>query len=144
MADIYSREKRSVIMSRVRGSGNRSTELRVVELFRRHGIHGWRRNVRISGRPDFVFPRQRIAVFVDGCFWHGCSVHASTPITNRDFWTRKISANKGRDRAVAKALRSKGWNVLRIWQHELKKANEHIVVRRIRSTLARATSHATS
>jgi DNA mismatch endonuclease, patch repair protein len=75
MPDVFSRTKRSQVMSRIRASGNRDTELRMVELFRRGGISGWRRNARVFGKPDFVFPRDKIAVFVDGCFWHrhtGC------------------------------------------------------------------------
>jgi len=79
MADIYDREKRSEVMSRVRGSGNRSTELRLIAIFRKHSITGWRRNQRLPGLPDFVFPKQRLAVFVDGCFWHGCPLHGSVP-----------------------------------------------------------------
>src|SRR4051812_30668656 len=101
-------------MSRVRGSRNSATELRLISLLRDYSITGWRRNAALPGRPDFVFPRKRVAVFVDGCFWHGCSLHGLTPATNRDFWMRKLSDNKRRDRAVAKSLRVKGWLVLRI------------------------------
>jgi DNA mismatch endonuclease (patch repair protein) len=138
MADIYSREKRSIIMSRVRGRGNRRTELRVVELFRTHKIHGWRRNVAIAGKPDFVFPERKLALFVDGCFWHSCSEHGSIPTDNRSFWKKKLTLNKVRDRSVDKSLRSCGWRVLRIWQHDLAKRNEHMVIRRVRAALAKA------
>ena len=70
MADVFTRTKRSDVMSRIRSRGNRDTELRMIQLFREHQITGWRRNTRVFGRPDFVFPRPKIAVFVDGCFWH--------------------------------------------------------------------------
>ena len=73
----------------------------------------------LPGRPDFVFPRQRLAVFVDGCFWHGCPTHATWPKQNAKFWRTKIPGNQRRDRAVSRLLRKKGWRVLRIWEHAL-------------------------
>ena len=140
MADIYTRAKRSQIMSCVRGSGNRATELRMIELFRKYGIRGWRRNVSLSGRPDFVFQKNRLALFTDGCFWHGCPKHGSTPQRNYNFWKRKLAGNKARDRDATKLLRSLGWRVIRIWQHELGRRNERAIIRRIRSALARSSS----
>jgi len=71
------------------------------------------------GKPDFVFPDQRLAVFVDGCFWHGCPLHGTNPATNREFWSEKITRNRQRDREVNRALRALGWRILRIWEHEL-------------------------
>ena len=68
MADIFTKAKRSEVMARIRGSGNRATELRLIALMREHGITGWRRNAPVFGKPDFVFRRERVAVFVDGCF----------------------------------------------------------------------------
>lgn len=122
-------------MSSVRGSGNRATELRMVEMFRSYGIRGWRRNVSLSGRPDFVFRKDRVAVFIDGCFWHGCPKHGSTPEQNHGFWKRKLANNKKRDRHTTKLLRLSGWKVLRIWQHELLRKNERALTRRVRSVL---------
>ncbi|WP_315729664.1 MULTISPECIES: very short patch repair endonuclease [unclassified Bradyrhizobium] len=121
MVDVFSQKKRSEIMSRVKGRGNQLTELRLIELFRDHGIVGWRRNRRIFGRPDFVFPVLRVAIFVDGCFWHGCPSHGSVPATNRKFWQAKLDRNKKRDRLVVKELKKRGWKPLRIWQHELRR-----------------------
>jgi DNA mismatch endonuclease (patch repair protein) len=69
-------------------------------------------------RPDVVFPRARVAVFVDGCFWHRCPVHATTPKTNRAFWQAKLEANVRRDRLVDGALEKAGWRVVRVWEHE--------------------------
>ena len=71
MADIFTHEKRSEIMSQVRSKGNKSTELKLISYFKQYGIKGWRRNYSVKGRPDFIFPDKKIAVFVDGCFWHG-------------------------------------------------------------------------
>ncbi|TML54150.1 MAG: very short patch repair endonuclease [Actinobacteria bacterium] len=69
-------------------------------------------------RPDVVFPRQRVAVFVDGCFWHGCPQHGTRPTTNSDYWSAKITRNVGRDREHDLLLGSLGWHVIRIWEHE--------------------------
>jgi DNA mismatch endonuclease (patch repair protein) len=121
MADVFSRQKRSMVMSRVRSRGNLVTELRLAQIFRDNGIKGWRRHLRIAGTPDFVFPSVRLVVFVDGCFWHGCPQHGSIPSANRAFWKRKLQRNKERDRKVGKDLRRAGWQVVRIWQHELAK-----------------------
>src|SRR5216117_2386649 len=84
----------SEVMSRIRGRGNKETEIALLRLLRRHRIRGWRRNQPVLGRPDFIFRRERVAVFVDGCFWHGCPRHANMPANNRLFWRRKLTANK--------------------------------------------------
>lgn len=124
MTDIFSPKQRSRIMALVRGKGNGATELAAISLFRRHNIRGWRRHVRLTGKPDFVFRKHRLIIFVDGCFWHGCPKHSSQPASNRVFWKRKLLRNKKRDRVVTRQLRKLGWRVLRIWQHELIKRNE--------------------
>src|SRR6266536_6355924 len=108
MADIFTRTKRSAVMSRIRASGNRDTELRMIALFRQHGLTGWRRNAPVFGKPDFVFPRERIAVFVDGCFWHrhpGCKF-AYTPKSRVKFWQHKFDSNVTRDKIVTRELRN--------------------------------------
>ena len=119
MADVFSKSKRSEVMSRVRSRGNRSTELRTISIFRSHGISGWRRNRPVFGRPDFVFPAGRVAVFVDGCFWHGCPRHYNAPAGHAAFWRRKLVANRTRHRLVTRTLTRAGWKVLRIWEHAL-------------------------
>lgn len=119
MADTFSREKRSEIMSKVRGRGNRATEERLARLFRKYRVKGWRRGYPLFGRPDFVFPKLRVAVFVDGEFWHGHPTLGQIPKTNTEFWTRKIERNRNRDELVNSTLMAKGWIVVRIWQHEL-------------------------
>ena len=70
MPDVFTAAKRSAVMARIRGRGNKDTELRMMALLRAHGITGWRRGQKLFGKPDFVFRRERVAVFVDGCFWH--------------------------------------------------------------------------
>jgi len=120
VADIYSKTKRAEIMSLVRGRGNKSTELLTVTLFRKCGISGWRRHVPLTGRPDFVFKAARVAVFIDGCFWHMCPIHGTMPKANTRFWAAKLSANWARDRRVERMLRAKKWRVIRIWQHDLR------------------------
>ena len=121
MPDVFTKAKRSAVMSRIRGHGNKDTELALVKVFRVHRITGWRRNQTHFGKPDFVFPRLRVAVFVGGCFWHGCPEHATMPRNNRTFWAKKLAANKARDRLVSRTLRSAGWRVVRIWEHDIAK-----------------------
>ncbi|MCI0329764.1 MAG: very short patch repair endonuclease [candidate division Zixibacteria bacterium] len=121
MSDVFSVRKRSEIMSRVRGSGNKETEIALLKLLRKYKVSGWRRNYPQVGKPDFAFPKNRVAVFVDGCFWHGCPKHSSQPASNRKFWKKKLESNKKRDKVVNKTLRQQGWGVVRIWEHELSK-----------------------
>jgi DNA mismatch endonuclease, patch repair protein len=122
--DVFSKAKRSEVMSRIRASGNKDTELALVAFFRSNDITGWRRHQKVFGKPDFLFRKQRWAVFVDGCFWHSCPIHATLPVSNRDFWRLKLISNTRRDRKVTQTLRLQGWLVIRIWEHELSIRNE--------------------
>lgn len=79
------------------------------------------------GKPDFIFSKFRLAIFVDGCFWHGCPKHATKPKNNREFWLRKLSANKRRDKLVTRTLRKTGWRVIRIWGCALQKSPQSCV-----------------
>src|SRR5579862_5107639 len=152
MTDVFSKAKRSEVMSRIRGKGNRDTELEFMRLLRRHGISGWRRHLslrlgtpeparsnpttrsrRVS--PDFVFPRLKVAIFVDGCFWHGCPEHCTQPASNAVFWQTKIAGNRTRDRYVTGALRRQEWVVLRFWEHQLRRPAR--VITRLRVGLQR-------
>lgn len=121
MTDVFSKKKRSKVMAEIRSSGNKSTELRLIDIMRQSRITGWRRNQNLPGRPDFVFRREKVAVFVDGCFWHGCRWHCRMPKSHQTYWLSKIERNKARDKDVRIALKKRGWKVLRIWEHELKK-----------------------
>lgn len=133
--DIYSEVKRSAIMAAVRSHGNVSTEARLIKLFRTARITGWRRRQTLPGSPDFVFSKARIAVFVDGCFWHCCPIHASFPVTRQSVWASKLRANRLRDRAADSALRARGWKVLRIWEHDLTRKNAGRTIRRVKRAL---------
>ena len=120
-------------MSRIRARGNRDTELRLLSIFREFHISGWRRNARVFGKPDFVFSREKLAVFVDGCFWHrhrGCRF-AYVPKSRLEFWQHKFDSNVTRDKIVTRALRKTGWKVLRIWECQLRRANWPKIARRI-------------
>lgn len=127
--DVFTKAKRSDVMSRIRGCGNKETELAVANLLRQHGVTGWRRNQKIFGKPDFTFGEVRLALFVDGCFWHGCPKHSNRPSNNRAFWKKKLSANKRRDRLVTRTLQANGWRVLRIWEHDLRTRSGHCVLK---------------
>ena len=136
MSQLFSGLTRSELMSRIRSRGNKKTELAMVRLLRLHGLSGWRRHQPLPGTPDFVFLRHRLALFVDGCFWHGCPKHCRLPKTNRAFWAEKFAANKTRDRLVTRTLRARGWRVLRVWEHELTRKNEGRLLGRIRRAIA--------
>jgi len=165
MPDVFTKAKRSQVMSRIRSRGNRETELALAGLFRRQGITGWRRQraIRVNAqrstfnvqrsklsvgrstffrvRPDFVFPKLKVAVFADGCFWHGCRRHATWPAHRAAWWRRKLEGNRARDRKVNRALRAAGWRVVRIWEHELSERGTRSAERglaRIRKALAAA------
>jgi DNA mismatch endonuclease (patch repair protein) len=210
MADVFTKAKRSEVMSRIRGRGNRETKLALGKLLRAARITGWRRQVRLKVegsntsprpspqknvrsrqpspglrppsdslaparsarkgpspavnsfrrfpsssspvptgvgqrgegvrvRPDFVFRKERVVIFVDGCFWHGCPKHSSMPANNREFWLRKLTGNKEHDRLVTRALRQSGWRVLRIWEHDLRHPTR--VVTRIQNALNGSSLH---
>jgi DNA mismatch endonuclease (patch repair protein) len=120
--DPLSEIERSERMSRVRSSGNKSTEGRVEEALLAAGITGWEKHPKtVPGKPDFYFPAQRLAVFVDGCFWHACPRCARRTPTNRAaFWSEKIDQNRRRDNRKRRQLRKEGYHVMRIWEHEVK------------------------
>lgn len=125
--DTVSRKIRSAIMARVRSSGNKSTELRLIELLKKEHLSGWRRKFNLQGKPDLVFSNSKVAVFIDGCFWHGCSRCYRRPSSRQIYWDAKIARNMARDKNVSKQLRLKKWRVIRIWEHELKKKPEKII-----------------
>jgi DNA mismatch endonuclease (patch repair protein) len=144
MPDIFTKKKRSAVMSAIRSRGNRTTELRLITVFRAQQIKGWRRGavLKVAGegakqkmkfgvRPDFIFPARRLAVFVDGCFWHGCPSHYRRPGKNGEFWDAKIKRNRTRDLVVNRTLRGADWQVLRIWEHDLRRKNEQRLTGRL-------------
>lgn len=133
MPDVFTKEKRSEVMSRIKGKGNKDTELAMIQILRINHISGWRRNQAILGKPDFIFRKNKVALFVDGCFWHGCPKHSNMPRNNREFWEKKLQGNKNRDKLVSRELEKMGWKVIRVWEHEL--ANSDRVAKRIINVL---------
>ena len=119
MVDNVDRATRSRYMSAVKSRGNRSTELRMAKLLRRHGLTGWRRHHPVPGTPDFCWPKLKLALFVDGCFWHGCPRCRRAPKSRVAFWNGKVSENRRRDRRADRALRKLGWSVIRVWECQI-------------------------
>lgn len=111
--DHVSKEVRSKIMAAVHSRGNTTTELPLGKLLWAADLKGYRKHWHVAGKPDFAWPGRKVAVFVDGCFWHGCSCKY-LPRTNTEFWRNKIETNKRRDHRVVQSLRRDGWKVVRI------------------------------
>lgn len=108
-------------MAAVKSGGNKSTERIFRAMLVSRGIKKWRMNVtELPGKPDFLFWKKKIAVFIDGCFWHGCPRCYRRPKSSIKYWDNKITQNVKRDRRNNQLLKAKGWIVLRIWEHELK------------------------
>jgi len=129
--------RRGELMSRVPSTGNRTTENRLASLLRAAGIAGWRRHQLLRGRPDFMWPQPRLAVFVDGCFWHGHDCGRNlTARTNAKAWREKIKRNQARDRRATRILRQGGWMVIRIWECCLAHAPDRCLAR-IRTQLGK-------
>lgn len=135
MADVFDAEKRSDIMKRVKSKGNKSTEIKLIEVFGELGIKGWRRNYSVKGHPDFVFPSKKTAIFVDGCFWHGHNCRNTIPKDNAEYWNRKRERNIQHDKEITEMFVNRGWKVIRIWECELKKANRTALKDRLLSSL---------
>lgn len=132
--DIFDPQKRSQIMSRVRGM-NTKPELRVRSYLHKAGLRYVLHDKRLPGRPDLSFPTRKVAVFVHGCFWHGhegCK-RATVPSTRADFWRAKLRANKERDMRNLEALEGLGWKVLIVWQCSINEKRLADLVREIAS-----------
>ncbi|MGA2875821.1 MAG: very short patch repair endonuclease [Nitrososphaerales archaeon] len=133
MTDVLTKTQRSYNMSRIRGK-NTQAELAIRRRLRSAGLKGYRIHYDLPGRPDVVFTKQRLAVFVDGCFWHMCPADFRVPATRTYFWTQKIRKNVSRDRRVDLALAERGWKVIRVWEHEIAE-NPDVVVTAIAEAL---------
>ena len=118
--DKITPSQRSKNMAAIKCKGNKSTEICMMQILRRHKMNGWRRHWKIEGKPDFCWPKRKIALFVDGCFWHGCPRCYKVPKSNQVFWEKKIAGNRKRDRKVNRILRQNGWSVVRVWECRLK------------------------
>lgn len=131
MSDIFDKEKRSEVMRAVKSKNTKSTELKMMKLFKEYHITGWRRTYPLVGHPDFVFPKKRIAIFVDGCFWHGHNCRNISPETNADYWVKKRKYNMKHDFEVTTKLENQNWRVIRIWECEFKKNNTVYLVKKL-------------
>jgi DNA mismatch endonuclease (patch repair protein) len=134
--DRFDAQTRSRVMSRNRSRGTKSTEWKFRSLLMRAGVRGWMMGHEsgLPGRPDVIFLQSRLAIFLDGCFWHGCRRCRSIPATNRQFWAAKIKGNRKRDARVVRALCAMGWTTIRIWEHELKN-DRNAVLREVKAQL---------
>lgn len=135
MSDVFDKRMRSEIMRAVKSKNTRSTELTLIKLFKESHITGWRHNYNVKGHPDFVFLEKRIAIFVDGCFWHGHDCRNTRPSDNAEYWAKKREKNIQRDREVTARFENRGWTVIRIWECELKKKSLPQTKQRILSAL---------
>ncbi len=132
MADVFDSKKRSDIMSKVRSNNNKSTELALIKFFKENNITGWKRNYPVKGHPDFVFLDKKIAVFVDGCFWHGHDCRNTRPSDNAEYWQKKRERNIKHDKEVTAMFENRGWTVIRIWECELRKKNRENLLDKIK------------
>ena len=126
MTDIFDKQKRSEIMSKVK-SRNTSPELKLRKALFKEGLRGYRVNPKLPGSPDIVFTKLKIAIFVDGCFWHGCPKCYSLPKENVEYWREKLDKNRKRDVKVNQLLVEEGWEVIRFWEHEITKNLDEVI-----------------
>lgn len=134
MTDPLTSRERSELMAKVRSTGNLSTEVRAESALLASNIGGWVKHHAILGKPDFYFPAEKLVVFVDGCFWHGCPLHGRLPKTNVEYWQTKIEQNRKRDLKIRRRLRKQGYHVMRVWEHNLR---SDTWLKRLRSILKR-------
>lgn len=135
MTDVLNPEQRKRNMSAIRGK-NTKPELKIRKMLWENGIRGYRVHYKLPGKPDIIFPKYRIAVFIDGCYWHKCPECFREPITNKEFWMEKINGNVERDIKINNELENMDWVVLRFWEHDVRKNPDkiiHIIAEKIES-----------
>lgn len=116
------KQKKSInkTMQSVKGKGNKTTEMRFCASLSANRIRGWEKNnTKVLGKPDILFPTKKIAIFLDGCFWHGCPTCGHIPKKNNQFWKLKIDLNRRHDNYISLSLTEQGFRVLRFWEHEI-------------------------
>jgi DNA mismatch endonuclease, patch repair protein len=126
MPDVLTQEQRKYNMSRIKGK-NTGPEVKLRKMLFAQGLRGYRVHYNLPGKPDIVFVKKKIAIFVDGCFWHKCPVDFQEPETRREFWMKKINSNIERDKRVDEQLQKDGWQVIRFWEHDIRKNPDEIV-----------------
>lgn len=126
MADIFTKDKRSEVMSKIRGK-NTKIELLVFRELSKRGIYFQKHYNRVPGSPDIALPRKKIAIFIDGDFWHGYNYTKNKKRLPKAYWRAKIEANMARDIKNRRKLRGMGWRVLRVWEHSLAKNKDDAI-----------------
>ena len=128
MTDVLTQEQRKFNMSRIKGK-NTGPEVKLRKMLYAQGIRGYRIYCNLPGKPDIVFLKKKIAIFIDGCFWHKCPVCFQEPDTRKEFWMKKIQSNIERDKKVNELLQNDGWKVIRLWEHDVRKKPVEIVIK---------------
>jgi len=126
MTDVLTPKQRRLNMSRIRGK-NTTPELILRKLLYSKGVRGYRIHYKLPGKPDIVFIKKRLAIFIDGCFWHKCPIDFKEPKTRTEFWMTKINSNVSRDKVNLALLELEGWTVIRIWEHEIRKNPDNVI-----------------
>lgn len=121
MADVFPSEKRNEIIHKVKSNRNQSKVMRLIVFFKANGMKGWRRNYPLAGKPDFVFPKLKTVIFADRCFWYGHNFRNTRPEQNKKYWAKKRERTVRRDQEVTENLTRIGWNMVRIWECQIKK-----------------------
>ena len=119
MADKFTKEKRSKIMSSIRGKDTK-IEVAFRKALWRDGFRYSKNSVKYFGKPDIVLKKYQTVIFIDSCFWHGCKKHFRMPATNKKYWQTKIERNIARDKEVNKHYKQIGWTIIRVWEHDIK------------------------
>jgi DNA mismatch endonuclease (patch repair protein) len=119
MSDIFSKKKRSEIMSKVRNKGSK-IEVEFQKRLWSLGFYYRKNSTKYFGKPDLVLKKHKTVIFIDSCFWHGCKKHGTIPQTREKFWSEKIERNRQRDKEVSSYYKKMGWKMLRIWEHSIK------------------------
>lgn len=134
MTDIYTKERRTEIMKAVKNKDSK-LEIDFRKALWNNGFR-YRKNVTgYFGKPDLVLKKYRTVIFIDSCFWHGCKKHCKLPTTRKKWWADKIEKNKQRDKKVNRYYRKMNWNVIRLWEHDLKKPDFHFDPELIRRSI---------
>lgn len=125
MADIFTKKKRSQVMSAVKSQGSK-IEAEISRILKSKRIRFKTHLGSLPGKPDFVIMKTKTVIFVDSCFFHGCRYHGTIPKSNIPFWKKKLASNKDRDRAVNRQYKKMGWRVIRIWEHSISKSGDKV------------------